>query len=483
MTPAAAHEQMPAFGSVQRCEALASRPRVKSWSRRIVGDLGVAFSAAVAVAGAALGLRIGVEPALADTGALLTAGGVITLLFGLIVSRAGGRSAVQAGSMAASAAAGFLFAILLRGGQGADAATLLACVAGAALGAAAAALGLTRLLEQERIAARLRSNVAVYGVSPDAERLCRSLASSSQHSFAGLFEDRRAGDRVALFGVPVSGDVAGLIELVRQGLVDEVILAIPRSAVVRTKEIAAKLRHYPVDVRICVEVDVESDSAVAEREHGLSAIGSTRLVAVHAAPIRDWGTLLKAAEDRIIGSIALVCALPLFLVIGLAIKLDSAGPVFFRQRRHGLCGRDITVWKFRTMRVMENGPVVQQATKDDARITRVGRILRKTSLDELPQLVNVCLGTMSLVGPRPHAIAHNELYRELIASYDGRNQVRPGITGWAQINGLRGETVATEQMASRVDHDLWYIRNWSFLLDLKILLLTPVYGLVHKNAY
>ncbi|MEM7774066.1 MAG: exopolysaccharide biosynthesis polyprenyl glycosylphosphotransferase [Pseudomonadota bacterium] len=198
---------------------------------------------------------------------------------------------------------------------------------------------------------------------------------------------------------------------------------------------------------------------------------------------RDWGLAAKSLLDRTGGVILLALLSPVFALIALAIRLNSVGPVFFRQRRHGLGGREIIVWKFRTMRVTENGPSVRQATKHDPRITGIGRILRRTSLDELPQLINVVLGSMSLVGPRPHAVAHNEYYSSRIVSYNKRNLVKPGITGWAQVNGYRGETRELSQMQKRVEYDLWYIKNWSPWLDIKIILLTPVFGLVHKNAY
>jgi len=164
-----------------------------------------------------------------------------------------------------------------------------------------------------------------------------------------------------------------------------------------------------------------------------------------------------------------VAIAPLLAVIALAVKATSPGPVLFRQRRYGLDGREIVVYKFRSMSVLEDGPVVRQATKDDTRVTPLGAFLRRTSLDELPQFINVLQGRMSIVGPRPHAIAHNEMYRKLIKSYMIRHKVRPGITGWAQVNGLRGETETVEKMRARIAYDLDYLRNWSLALDLRII--------------
>jgi putative colanic acid biosynthesis UDP-glucose lipid carrier transferase len=171
------------------------------------------------------------------------------------------------------------------------------------------------------------------------------------------------------------------------------------------------------------------------------------------------------------------------LVISAAVKLSSPGPIFFRQKRYGIDGRSIEVWKFRSMRVMENGNDITQVIRGDNRITPVGSFLRRTSLDELPQFINVLMGDMSIVGPRPHAVAHNEQYRNQINSYMLRHKVKPGITGWAQINGWRGETDTLDKMQKRVEHDLAYIHNWSLWWDLKIVFLTVFKGFIHKNAY
>jgi Undecaprenyl-phosphate glucose phosphotransferase len=199
--------------------------------------------------------------------------------------------------------------------------------------------------------------------------------------------------------------------------------------------------------------------------------------------LSGWNLVLKNAEDRLVGALLLLLGSPLLALIALAIKLDSRGPVFFRQRRYGFNNNAIVVWKFRTMRDQpEDETVVPQATRNDPRVTAMGRILRRTSLDELPQIFNVLRGEMSLVGPRPHAVAHNEQYATVIDDYLSRHRVKPGITGWAQVNGLRGETDTPEKMRQRVQHDLYYIDNWSFWFDLKILALTP-FAAMNRNAY
>lgn len=204
---------------------------------------------------------------------------------------------------------------------------------------------------------------------------------------------------------------------------------------------------------------------------------------VFDTPFKGVKRVLKRLEDIVLGCFfLLLCAVPM-LIIAAAIKLTSPGPVLFKQRRHGENGREINVLKFRSMRVMENGNVVTQAQKNDPRVTKVGAFLRRTSLDELPQFINVIRGDMSIVGPRPHAIAHNELYRTKILEYMRRHKVKPGITGWAQVNGYRGETDTLEKMVLRVEHDLEYIRKWSLWLDLKIIWLTVFGRKVRQNAY
>ncbi|HET8936949.1 MAG TPA: exopolysaccharide biosynthesis polyprenyl glycosylphosphotransferase [Polyangiales bacterium] len=204
---------------------------------------------------------------------------------------------------------------------------------------------------------------------------------------------------------------------------------------------------------------------------------------MYASPFHGVRRLIKRIEDLILSSIALLVCLVPMLFIAIGVKLSSRGPVLFRQRRHGENGTEFNVLKFRTMRTQENGPVVTQAQRFDPRTTRVGAFLRRSSLDELPQLINVLTGDMSLVGPRPHAVAHNVLYRTKIQSYMRRHKVKPGITGWAQVNGYRGETDTLDKMVARVEHDLEYIRTWTPWLDIKILFLTVFGRKVRQNAY
>jgi Undecaprenyl-phosphate glucose phosphotransferase len=215
----------------------------------------------------------------------------------------------------------------------------------------------------------------------------------------------------------------------------------------------------------------------------IANIGNTWTAVQRRAPLSHSERAAKRFFDLSLAMAGLLTLLPLMLVTALLIKLDSRGPVFFLQNRNGFNGQAFNIVKFRTMHVLEDGPVILQATRNDPRVTRLGRWLRKSSIDELPQLFNVIRGDMSLVGPRPHASSHNSEYEKLIANYAFRHHVRPGLTGWAQVNGYRGETRQIEQMERRVEHDLWYINNWSPLLDLRIVLQTVVVALRQTTAY
>ena len=266
----------------------------------------------------------------------------------------------------------------------------------------------------------------------------------------------------------------------RHNPVSEVVIALPGAAETRVLEAVQAFATLPVDVRLAPD-----QAGFALARHQLLGGAALPLVTVSTRPIRDWGKLLKEAFDRLGAILLLAFLAPLFLVVAAAIKLESKGPVFFKQQRNGFNHRTFAMWKFRSMEenADEPGTPYRQATKNDPRITRVGAFIRKTSIDELPQLINVARGEMSLVGPRPHPIALDDQYMALIDQYATRHAVLPGITGWAQVNGYRGETDSPEKMAGRIAHDLNYIRNWSFSLDFWILCLTVIRGFVHKNAY
>ncbi|MGH1351618.1 MAG: undecaprenyl-phosphate glucose phosphotransferase [Methyloligellaceae bacterium] len=275
-------------------------------------------------------------------------------------------------------------------------------------------------------------------------------------------------------------DITALIAEGQNNKFDQVIVALPASESGQLEKVVKELRLLPIDIQILPDLgDVRMPLVHVEQ------VGDLSVVNIERKPISDWGIFVKNAADYIIGAIALIAFMPIMALVAVVIKLDSPGPVFYRQKRHGFNHKIINVLKFRTMQNAEPGThgEVLQASRNDKRITTVGAILRKTSLDELPQLINVLRGEMSLVGPRPHAIEHNSYYGKLVENYANRHRVKPGITGWAQVNGLRGGTEDHRLMEERVKYDLEYIENWSIWLDIKILFMTPIYGFVSKNAY
>jgi putative colanic acid biosynthesis UDP-glucose lipid carrier transferase len=282
----------------------------------------------------------------------------------------------------------------------------------------------------------------------------------------------------ALPDAKLHGDFNQLVQDVKQRHFDEVFIALPMSEEDTIRQLVNDLSDSSTPVRIIP--DLFTFNLMNAR---MSHIGNIPTISVFDSPHDDLSAVLKRSEDVILASLILLLISPLMVMIAIAIKLTSPGAVFFKQRRYGIGGNEITVWKFRSMTVAEDGDHVPQAQKNDSRITPLGAFLRRTSLDELPQFINVLQGQMSIVGPRPHAVAHNELYRKDIQGYMLRHLVKPGITGWAQINGWRGETDTLEKMEKRIEHDLEYIQNWSIFFDLKIIALTIFKGFINKNAY
>jgi len=271
--------------------------------------------------------------------------------------------------------------------------------------------------------------------------------------------------------------LANAVQFARQQQVAEVVLAMPWNDLERLDTVRARLRALPLPVKLL------PDEAVNELlDSPRVDFGPSVAIEVQRAPLSRFELAQKRVLDIAVSGVAVITLLPLFAIIATAIKLDSKGPVIFRQRRNGFGGRVFTIFKFRSMSVMEDGAVVTQAQKNDKRVTRVGKFLRATSLDELPQVLNVLFGDMSIVGPRPHAMAHDDAYSKLISGYAFRHHVKPGITGWAQASGFRGETAELELMERRIELDLWYINNWSIWLDIKIILKTFV-EVLRKQAY
>lgn len=280
-------------------------------------------------------------------------------------------------------------------------------------------------------------------------------------------------------GVPVIGDWGELRGRIRAGLIDEVWLTLPMSHERRIQRIVRELRDEFVELRLLP--DVRHVAVVDRSATDVLGMPAINLATTPRSAPELWA---KFAFDRAFALAVLVPLLPVLAALAVAVKLSSPGPVLFRQRRKGVDGREFDILKFRTMRVHRQQPgVVRQASRNDARITPVGAFLRRTSLDELPQFFNVLFGQMSVVGPRPHAIEHDDFYRRLVDGYMYRYRVRPGITGWAQVNGYRGETRKVEAMAARVKFDLFYMQNWSFWFDIKIILLTIVRGFAGRNAF
>jgi putative colanic acid biosynthesis UDP-glucose lipid carrier transferase len=323
---------------------------------------------------------------------------------------------------------------------------------------------------------------AICGVNKLAMQLARNVQNTPELGlqFVGYFDDRPESrtEESAGESQPHAGNLAELVELAKAGDVDMIFITFPMRAEERIREYLRLLGDTTASVYIVPDFFVfQMLSARWNQIDGLP------VVSVFETPISGIDGVLKRGFDLVVGSVALILAAPLMLACVFAIKLTSPGPVFFRQKRYGLSGEEIGVWKFRSMRVLEDGGHVRQASRDDDRITPLGRILRKTSLDELPQLFNVIGGSMSLVGPRPHASAHNEQYRSLIDGYMLRHKVKPGITGLAQVNGWRGETETLEKMERRVEFDHRYIREWSLAMDMKILIKTALVVFRQENAY
>jgi Undecaprenyl-phosphate glucose phosphotransferase len=333
---------------------------------------------------------------------------------------------------------------------------------------------------------RLARRTTIVGGGDAGETLVAAIHDQvdSDIRIVGLFDDR--GDErspQAMAGTRKLGTVDDLVEFARRTRVDLVIFSLPIAAENRILQMLKKLWVLPVDIRLSAH-----SNKLRFRPRSYSYLGKVPVFDVFDRPITDWDAVMKWLFDKIVGGMALLCAAPFMLLIALAIKLDSRGPVFFKQKRHGFNNENIEVYKFRSLYThMTDHSVQKSVTKNDPRVTRVGRFIRKTSLDELPQLINVVFkGNLSLVGPRPHAVnqkIEDRQFDEAVDGYFARHRVKPGITGWAQINGWRGELTSPDKIKQRVEHDLYYIENGSVLFDAMILLKTPLALLKSENAY
>jgi len=329
---------------------------------------------------------------------------------------------------------------------------------------------------------RLRRRTVIVGGGKDAEALIEQIHASARNDITllGLFDDRvddRSPDTVS--GYPKLGRVADLIEFARRTPVDLVLVSMPLSAETRVLAMLTQLWVLPVDIRLSAHM-----SKLKFTNRAYSYVGDVAVFDMADRPISDWNLVFKWVFDKVVALVALLLLSPVMLITAIAIKLESKGPVFFRQNRHGFNNELIRIYKFRSMRTdMLDQGAAKLVTRGDPRVTRVGRFIRRTSIDELPQLLNVLKGELSIVGPRPHALeakADNKLYYEAVEGYFARHRVKPGMTGWAQINGWRGETDTIDKIMQRVNHDLYYIEHWSILFDLYIVLMTPV-SMISKN--
>jgi len=402
--------------------------------------------------------------------------------------RALSRAGEQVGKITRSLALVFCVAAgigYLMGGEPFSPQTGLAWIMVASALMVVSRFGLARVLDRLTEAGRLVRRTVIVGGGPDAEHLIATLEEDNLKELAilGVFDDRldeRSADSIK--GYPKLGNFDQLPQFCRASSVDLIVVTVPMAAEQRLMQILKILFTLPVDIRI---------SALASKlrlsSGAYTYIGRVPMFALMDRPLTDWDRVIKNIEDRVLGLLLFLIAAPVMGLVALAVRLDSKGPILFKQRRFGFNNELIEVWKFRSMYTdMSDASAAKLVTRDDPRVTPVGRFIRKTSLDELPQLLNVIKGEMSLVGPRPHATeakASSDLYETVVGEYFARHRMKPGVTGWAQINGWRGETDTHEKIQRRVEADLHYIDNWSLLLDLYIIAATPFALLTGKNAY
>jgi putative colanic acid biosysnthesis UDP-glucose lipid carrier transferase len=322
-------------------------------------------------------------------------------------------------------------------------------------------------------------NVVIVGMGEQAKKLLAHIEKANPRfvSVLGIFAEspQNLHERY-----PTLGNIKDLDPFIRNYQVDDVIISMPWSDDDAIMAMVVKLREFAVNVYLGSDLIGFRLPFRPPPDH----FGEIQIVEVMGRPLAGWGIVRKAAIDYLLGAVLTAIALPIMMLIAVAIKLESKGPALFRQERYGFSNRVFHIYKFRTMRhSATTEKVTIQATRNDLRVTRVGRFLRRTSLDEIPQLFNVLNGTISLVGPRPHAVDHNEAYSKMIRSYFARHRVKPGITGWAQVNGFRGEIKSLEDMELRVQYDIHYAENWTLLFDLKVLVMTFFICLTGRNAY
>lgn len=322
--------------------------------------------------------------------------------------------------------------------------------------------------------------VVIVGANEESQKLADNVINNIVYGLklTGYFDDRLEGRTGKSMGAPYLGGMDKLPEYVKKNGIDLIYITLPVSHQQRVLDLLDKLHDTTASIYFTPDIFVYE--LIQAR---MDNIGDMPLVALCETPFSGLNGVLKRLSDILFSILILILISPLLLIIALAVKLTSPGPVLFSQKRYGLDGEEIVVYKFRSMTVCEDGDTIKQATRGDARVTKLGAILRKYSLDELPQFINVLQGRMSIVGPRPHAVAHNEMYRGMIKGYMMRHKVKPGITGWAQVNGYRGETDTVDKMQKRIEYDLDYLRNWSLGLDTIIILNTVVTVFKTEDTY
>jgi putative colanic acid biosynthesis UDP-glucose lipid carrier transferase len=336
------------------------------------------------------------------------------------------------------------------------------------------------LLPRMFAAEGLHRTAVIAGANELGRRLAERISSDPFLGVrcVGYFDDRCESRREGLPEDQCLGSLDEIADHVKAHRVDIIYITLPMAAHPRVVTLLEALRDTTASIYFVPDI------LLFDLIHArMDTIGGMPVLAVCESPFYGVNGLVKRASDLVLTSLILLLISPLMVALAIGVKLSSPGPVIFRQRRYGADGREIVVYKYRSMRVTEDGPVVKQATREDPRVTRFGRFIRKTSLDELPQFINVLQGRMSIVGPRPHAVAHNEQYRKVIRGYMLRHKVKPGITGLAQVNGFRGETAQVEQMRGRIEQDLVYLRNWTLLLDLRIIAKTVMVVWGKQDVY
>lgn len=342
------------------------------------------------------------------------------------------------------------------------------------------ALVMVRVAAKKRVrkmvsSGRLSRRIALYGTLDFLTKMKADIESSDPSMVvAGVYLAKPAV--IASGDLPFDGGLAELKEALADKAYEAVFIGLASQDTARIQTAVSGLASYSIELLLCTELDPYPVVV-----HGSRNFGSLRTNIVNLVPLSETHGLLKTSLDYAVALVGLICLAPLLALTALLIKLDSPGPVFFRQRRYGQNNRIFRIFKFRTMAVTEDGKHVKQAERNDPRVTRVGRFLRRTSIDELPQLLNVLTGDMSIVGPRPHALAHDQIFEEKLDLFSRRRRVRPGLTGWAQVHGFRGETRTTEDIRSRMQHDLYYIDNWSIWLDIEII--TRTVFVLFRGAY